>query len=433
MKKFTFRGGIHPEENKRLSEEKPIEEVPLPKEVYVPLQQHIGAPLTSLVKIGDIVKTGQKIGDSEKFISAPVHASISGEVRAIAEWPHPVLGKYKAVVIESDGKDEWIDTSQGEDYTKMRKEDIIKITREAGIVGLGGAAFPTFVKLTPIENKKIDTFILNAAECEPYLTIDYRNLLENAADIITGMKIIMQVLEVKKGIIGIEENKMKAIDKLKEYLKDEEIEIKVLKTKYPQGGEKQLINAILKRTVPSGGLPLDVGVVVNNVGTAIAVKEAVCDNKSLIERSMTITGEGIKEPKNLKVRIGTSLSYLIDYCGGFYKEVNKVIMGGPMMGITVSSLDAPVIKGTSGLLVFAKENIKENGSYPCISCGRCIESCPISLLPCMLTELAQGDRFEETKENGLLDCIECGSCAYGCPAKIEIVHWIKYAKLRVRQ
>jgi electron transport complex protein RnfC len=346
MKKFTFRGGVHPEENKWLTEKKPLEKLPLPQEVYIPLQQHIGAPLKRLVKRGDTVKTGQKIGDVEKFISAPAHASVSGEVKAITKWPHPLLGRYEVIVIESDGKDEWVNGSKEEDYTQTPKENIVKKIREAGLVGLGGAAFPTFVKLTPIENKKIDTFILNAAECEPYLTVDYRNLLENTSDVITGMKIIMRVLEVKKGVIGIEKNKIKATEKLREHLKDTEIDIAVLKTKYPQGGEKQLIKAILKRTVPSGGLPLDVGVVVNNVGTAIAVKEAVCDNKSLVERGVTITGEGIKKPKNLKVRIGTTFSYLIDYCGGLSKEANKIIMGGPMMGIALSSLDAPVVKGS---------------------------------------------------------------------------------------
>lgn len=303
---------------------------------------------------------------------------------------------------------------------------------EAGIVGLGGAAFPTHVKLSPPKEKKIDTVILNGAECEPYLTSDHRLMLERSKDILEGLKIIMKILGVSKGYIGIEQNKPDAITKMKEVARGEtNIEVRDLKVKYPQGAEKQLIKAILDRDVPAGGLPMDVGVVVQNVGTAKAIYDACRYGRPLIERVVTVTGRGVNEPKNLRVRIGTQFSQLLDECGGFKDSTVKVIAGGPMMGIAQTNTEVPVIKGTSGILILTSKEAEKAEYLPCFRCGRCIEACPMKLQPSILSVLIEKGKYQEAKENNLLDCFECGSCAYVCPAKRPMVQFMKLAKLFV--
>jgi len=432
MKVLTFKGGIHPREEKGYTEGKFIREMPPPAKVVIPLRQHIGAPCELKVAKGDIVKTGQVVGNSPAYVCANVHASISGKVVDIGQMPHPVLGSCLSVVIESDNEDKWIDLEPHHDWDRLTKEKLLSIIKEAGIVGMGGAGFPTHVKLSPPENKSIDTVILNGAECEPYLTSDQRIMIERAKDITLGLKIIMKILKVKKAFIAIEINKPSALSLMAKATKDEEnIHLVPLKTKYPQGGEKQLIKAVLNREVPSGGLPLDVGVVVQNVATALAIMEAVTLGKPLIDRTVTVTGLGIKQPQNLRVRLGTSFQDVIDTCGGFDKEPGKIIMGGPMMGLAQKTTEVPVIKGTSGILVLPKKDTKISQHKDCIRCGRCLDVCPMRLMPNMLGILVERGRFNEAKDYHLLDCIECGSCGYVCPANRSLVHLIKLGKYKV--
>jgi electron transport complex protein RnfC len=425
----SFFGGIHPRYNK-ITRKAKIEVAPLPKKIILPLQQHIGAPCDALVKAGDVVKVGQKIADSDKFVSAPIHASISGKVLGISKMPHPTLGECDAIVIESDGKIEWDESvKKRENVSGLSKEELKNIIKDWGIVGLGGAAFPTHVKLSPPLDKKIDTVILNGIECEPYLTCDHRLMLEHAEKIIKGLQLIIKVLEPKQCYIGIEDNKENAISLFEEKLQNMEIkDIKVvkLKTIYPQGAEKNLIYSVLKRKVPAGGLPMDVKVVVQNVGTVKAIYDAVYEGKPLIERVVTITGS-VKEPKNLLVKIGTPVNELISFCGGYEGSIGKVISGGPMMGIAQHNDDIPVIKGSSGILVQREKVIKDE-ERDCIRCGRCVDKCPMSLMPTMIIQYAQKDDFDNCKEYFALDCYECGVCSYVCPSKIPLVHWIKYAK-----
>ncbi len=428
MKTLSFRGGIHPPGKKDLSSESRIETLPLPGRVFIPLSQHIGAPAEPIVKKGDSVRAGQKIAESKGFVSAPVHSSVSGKVSAIKKHPHPVSGSAEAVIIDRQD-DDWEDLSADSSRAGLPPEEIINIIREAGIVGLGGACFPTAVKLSPPEHARIDTLIINGAECEPYLTSDYRLMLEHAPGIIAGARILMGVLKAERCIVALEDNKPLAAAELKK-AGDADIEVIILGAKYPQGGEKQLIQAILKREVPSGGLPLDAGVVVDNAGTALAVKEAVLDGKPLVERVVTVTGENIKSPRNLKVRLGTPFADLIAYCGGLKSAGGKLISGGPMMGMAQYSIEAPVIKGTSGLLALPREKTSPEKEFNCIRCGSCADVCPIGLVPSDLARLSRKAVWDELASSGLNDCIECGCCSYSCPAGIPIVHYIKYAKAR---
>ena len=425
---MTFKGGIHVPDNKHFTRESPVETLPPPDKVFLPLLQHIGAPAKLLVKKGDIVKTGQKIAEASGFISAPVHSSVSGEVLEIKKLPHPVFGVSEAVVIQRRGE-EWTGLNKTLSYESFSGPRLTAMIREAGVVGMGGACFPTSVKLSVPEHAKIDTLIINGAECEPYLSSDYRIMLENAGEIITGTKILAYILKPERCIIALEDNKPLAAEKLIE-ASQSGIEVMTLPTKYPQGGEKQLIKAILGREVPSGGLPLDVGAVVDNAGTALAVKEAVIDGKPLIERVVTVTGENIKTPKNLRVRLGTPFSTLIEYCGGFKQPPGKLIAGGPMMGIAQYSPDAPVLKGTSGLLSFYKDGIRKAALRACIRCGKCVEACPAGLIPSDLARFAEKGAWNTIEGRGLMDCFECGCCSYVCPSAIPIVHYIKYAKAK---
>ncbi len=426
----SFRGGVHPDDRKRYTAAKPIETAPLPDKVVIPTRQHIGAPCTPVVKVGDLVKKGQVIAEAQAFVSSPVHASVSGKVVEIAEYPHPVFGFCPAVVIESDGQDEWAEgLPLSRDWETMEAAALKDIIRQAGIVGMGGATFPTHVKLAPPPEKPIDAFILNGAECEPYLTADHRVMLEATDRVVTGVRIVMKVLGVAKGYIGIEENKPDAIAALVAATKGTGITVAPLKTKYPQGAEKTLIKVILNREVPSGGLPMDVGAVVQNVGTMVAVADAVTRGLPLVERVATVTGGAIAEPKNLLLRIGMTFAQAVELCGGFAKPPAKLIMGGPMMGMAQCRLDVPVIKGTSGILALAAEDLNTGEERPCIRCGRCVEACPMGLVPSMLSILGQRGLYQVAKEEyDLLDCVECGSCVYACPAKRNIVHYVKYLK-----
>ncbi|MBI4653983.1 MAG: electron transport complex subunit RsxC [Nitrospirae bacterium] len=433
-KTATFKRGIHPEEVKELTASTPIIKANIPERVVIPLSQHTGAPAKHEVGIGDLVKKYQLIGSPQGFVSSPVHSSISGKVIAIADFPHPSGKMIPSIVIESDGKDEGISSKENPDYLNLNPDEIKTIIRDAGIVGLGGAAFPTSVKLSPPKEKSIDTVILNGAECEPYLTADHRLMLEQAEGVVNGLKIIMKSLDVNRGYIGIENNKPDAIEKMRGVISTElNIEVIPLKVKYPQGAEKMLIKAITNREVPPRGLPMDVGVVVQNVGTAFAIYEAVRYGKPLIERVISITGRGIKEPKNMKVKIGTLMSDVIEQCGGFTDGAVKIIMGGPMMGFAQWRLNVPMVKGTSGILVLTGDDyIPSEEYFACIHCGSCIDVCPMGLNPSMLSILSEKAHYEGTKEYNLFDCFECGSCAYVCPSNRPMVQFIRLAKLMVK-
>lgn len=430
----TFKGGIHPSDKKELSADASIAATKQPPRVIIPLSQHLGAPCKPVVSSGQEVKKGELIGEAGGFVSAPVHASVSGKVIAISEFLNPMGSMVNSVVIENDGREEWATLKANPDYMELSADKLKDKIKAAGIVGMGGAAFPTLVKLTPPAEKPIDTIIINGAECEPYLTADYRLMLEKPREIIEGLKIFMKVLNVNKGFIGIENNKPEAIKKIKEAVKKEDnIEVIALEVKYPQGAEKMLIKAVTGRKVPPRGLPMDVKVIVQNVGTAFAVYEAVRHGRPLIERVVTVTGEGINKPSNLMVKIGTMFSELIEECGGFKDGVGKVIAGGPMMGFAVPSLEVPVIKGTSGILVLpADVNLDAEDFGPCIKCGRCIDVCSMGLMPSMLSVTSEKGFYEQAKEYNLFDCFECGSCAFVCPSKRPIVQLIKLAKSQVK-
>ena len=434
LKKLTFKGGVHPPESKELAEHKSIETLPSPEYVVIPVQQHIGAPAEPVVEVGAEVKIGDVVCQSKGFVSVPSHASISGKVTKIEPRPHPVGGNVLSIVIESDGKEEWSsDIKFEEDYFDLDIEEMKKRILNAGIAGMGGAAFPSHVKLSPPSDKPIDTFILNGAECEPFLTADHRLMLEKTDEILEGVRIIMKILNCKNGYIGIENNKPDAIKAMSEAVERKNLDIKVisLPVKYPQGAEKQLIKAITDRTVPAGGLPMDVGCFVHNVGTAKAIYDAVSSKKPLIERVVTVTGSGIGEPKNVLAPIGTPFQNLIDFCGGLKEDTVKVVNGGPMMGIAQYTLDVPVVKGTSGILALTKKETSMREPDPCIRCARCVDVCPMNLLPNEMARFIEYGHFDEADELGVLDCIECGSCSYICPSRIRHVHLFKYAKLEI--
>jgi electron transport complex protein RnfC len=432
----TFRGGIHPPTRKFQTEKKPLEVMPSPGRVLVPLRQHLGAPARATVKAGDHVNAGQCIARGPGFVTTTMHAPISGEVVSIKPQNHPVFYSCEAIEIKSDGKNEW---EYGPKRSRDRIEDIppdeIKTTvTESGIVGLGGAAFPTHVKLSPPPEKKIEVYILNGAECEPYLTGDNRLMQERTADIVLGLRLMMRAIGVDRGIIGVEDNKPDSLRALgKAVAEYPNIKVEKLHTKYPQGAEKNLIRVLTGREIPRGGLPMDVGVGINNVGTALAVAEAVFDGIPLVQRAVTVTGSAIAEPKNLVVRIGTNFQEVIDYCGGFSEPPAKILMGGPMMGIAQYTTDVPTIKGTSGIVALTEDDVAIVESQTCIRCGRCVNACPMYLLPSTLGILTERHKFEEAKKLGLLDCVECGCCTYVCPAGRPMVHMFRFAKVELRK
>lgn len=434
MSLFTFKGGIHPPYKKELAKESPIRTAELPKSLTIPLTQHIGAPCIPVVEAGETVKEGQLLGKGESFVSAPVHASTSGKVKRIEKSLHPLGQPVLSVLLEPDGKEDKAYMEPMGDAVETLPPEAVKVrVKDAGIVGLGGATFPAHVKFSPPKDKPIDTLILNGCECEPYLTADHRTMIERAPDMLLGARMIGRVLGVKKIVVAVENNKTDAIEICRKSPHAGGIEFAVTATKYPQGGEKMLIKAVLHREVPSGGLPMDVGVVVSNVGTAVAVCEAVRDGKPLIERVLTVTGNAAKSPGNWLVKIGTPIGDVIEQSGGTTGTVGKLIAGGPMMGIVQASYDVPVIKGTSGILLLREEEYMKTGHLPCIKCSFCVQACPTGLLPSRLSMLAEAGAWEKMEEYGVNDCIECGSCAYVCPSKRPIVQLVKTAKIMVRE
>ncbi len=430
-----FKGGVHPDHNKSQTETVPVEIFAAPERIVIPLSQHIGAPSKPMVKRGDNIVIGQVLGETAGFVSSPIHSSVSGTVQSVGHFPHPNGKQCIAVEIKNNFKDEtatffpfetpWREAAPGE---------LIQKIASCGIVGMGGASFPTHVKLSPPSNKPIDTLIINGAECEPFLTADHRLMLERTEEFLTGVQILKKILAADKCIIGIEENKPDAIDSVNKKLSDPRfkgITVGVLKAKYPQGGEKQLIEAITSRQVPSGGLPMDVGCVVDNVGTTVAVQEAIITGKPLYQRILTVTGPTVANPKNLLVRVGTPIKDILDACSVDFSRTKKVIMGGPMMGIAQSDLDAPVIKSTSGLLCYDR-SYPGIRAYPCINCGKCLKACPMKLVPSRIAKYVENDKIEDAMEWNLMDCMECGSCTYICPSKINIVNYVKLGKYKVQ-
>lgn len=427
---LTFAGGIHPlqhlYEGKKLTEKCVIEEMPAGHIVKIPLSQHVGALATPIVKTGERVLMGQKIAEAQGFVSVPIHASVSGVVSAIEEITgingHPV----QAIVIENDGKDEHFYEAP-ENIDALTKEEIIACIRDAGNVGMGGAAFPTHVKLSPPEGKNINLLLINGAECEPFLTADYRLMVECPKRVLMGVKLLMRALDVKKAIIGIEDNKPEAIEKMSAAVDTHSIRVVPVETKYPQGSEKQLINAITGRVVPAGGLPMDAGVVVVNIASAKAIADAFYAGEPLIRRVVTVTG-AVKEPKNLLVRLGVSAREVLDYVGGFKSEPLKIVSGGPMMGLPLPTLDCVITKGFSGLLVLDREYTQKEKETNCIKCGKCAEACPMRLMPMMISASALYEDFDRAEANHAMDCMSCGCCSYICPAKKPIAQNIKFAK-----
>ena len=428
MKTKTFPHGIHPPEGKEPTAEKTLEFMPHPEKVVIPLHQHFGNPAEPLVKKGEEVFLGQKIGEATSLFSASVHASVSGKV--LDGHNHPLGKPVLSITLANDGEDrvrpDWEKTV---DPFVLEPDQIRQKVKEAGIVGLGGAAFPTAVKLTPPKDKPIDTVIINGCECEPILTADYRLMMEYPDEILRGAELVRIATGADRILVGIEDNKKKAFDLIQQKTAPYSAEVFLVKTKYPQGAEKNLIYALLGREVPKGGLPFDVNVVVQNVGTAKAIWDTAKSGKPLYERALTVSGNGIKEPKNLIVRIGTPFLAVTDYCGGLNEDVNIIIMGGPMMGLSQWALDAPVIKGTSGVLAWTSP--KPVAEFACIRCGRCVEHCPMGLVPTQLMKYVKYDQLTGAEDWGALDCVECGSCQYSCPAKIPLVHWIRLGKNQI--
>ncbi len=434
---YTFKGGIHPDDSKEYTKNIPISVLDGTDEHVFPLQQHIGAPLEPVVEIGSHVKVGTKLADSDAFVSAPIHSSVSGTVKAIEKRPHPNGAMVMSIVVENDGE-YMIDESvqpRGE-LRDLLPEDIRAIVREAGIVGMGGAGFPTHVKITPPKDKRIDYVIINGAECEPYLTSDHRVLLESPDMVLFGLKALMRVFELDEGYIAIEQNKPDAILLMEEKLARTEykgIKLCELRTKYPQGAEKQLIYAITGREVPSGALPADVGAVVVNVDTAVAIATAIKTGMPSIRRIVTVSGDAVSEPANFEVRLGASFSYVFDKAGGFKKDPVKIIMGGPMMGQAQDSIDVPVTKGTSALLAFSSDTVVYDEKDVCIRCGKCVKVCPMGLMPLYMKLYSQNGDWEMCEKYSVLDCMECGACSYICPGRQHPVQSIRTAKQKVME
>ena len=426
MAKSTFVGGIHPYEGKELSKDKPIREV-LPKgDLVYPLSQHIGAPATPIVKKGDYVLQGQKIAEATGFVSAPIYATVSGTVKAVEPRRVVTSNEVMSIVIENDGLYKEVDYPDRKPYEEMTSEEIINIVKEAGVVGMGGAGFPTFIKLSPKEPEKIDYVIANCAECEPYLTSDYRRMIEEPHKLIEGLKIMLRLFPNAKGILAVEENKPDAIALLKKLTSDEkDIIVKPLKTKYPQGAERGIIYATTGRAINSSMLPADAGCIVDNVDTIVAIYHAVVQGKPLMYRIVTVTGDAIADPRNFIVRIGTNYNELIEEAGGFKIEPVKVISGGPMMGFAMFDLNVPTTKIASALLCLTKDDVADMQPTACINCGRCAEVCPSRLIPSYLSDAAEhGDSETFLKLEGL-ECVECGCCSYACPVNRQLAQTIK--------
>ena len=437
MKTFHI-GGVHPAENK-LSAGSPIREAALPKQAVFSMFQHIGAPAKPVVQKGDVVKVGTLLAEAGGFVSAPIYSSVSGKVNKIDNVLDASGTRRMAVIVDVEG-DEWedsIDRSKDlvrlSDRPELDAKTIVEKIKNAGIVGLGGATFPSHVKLTPPPGCKAECVIINAVECEPYLTADHRLMLEHPDEILVGVDLIMKAVDVTKGYVGIENNKPDAIKLMTEKAKQyPNIEIVPLKVKYPQGGEKQLIDAVIGRQVPAPpAIPINVGAVVQNVGTAFAIYEAVMKNKPLIDRIITVTGKSVKNPSNLLARLGTPFQQLIDECGGLPEDTGKIIGGGPMMGKALLSLEVPMTKGSSGLLLMNEKEARRSEPQPCIRCAKCVSACPMGLEPFLLSKAAAMEEWEMAEKNDIVSCIECGSCQFTCPSKRPLLDMIRVGKSTV--
>ena len=426
MAKLTFTGGIHPYDGKELSKDKPIKAI-LPKgELVYPMSQHIGAPASPIVAKGDHVLTGQKIAEAGGFVSAPIYATVSGTVKAIEPRRTVTGDMVMSIVVENDNLYDEVTYGPVKPLEELTKEEIIGLIREAGVVGMGGAGFPTHVKLSPKEPEKIEYVIANCAECEPYLTSDYRRMIEEPEKIVEGMKVILRLFDKAKGILAVEDNKPDCVAALKKLTADEkDITVKALKTKYPQGAERQLIYASTGRAINSGMLPADAGCIVDNVDTIVAINQAVREGKPLMHRIVTVTGDAVADPRNFIVRIGTNYHELVEEAGGFKTEPAKIVSGGPMMGFALFGLDVPTTKTSSALLCMTEDEVSRYEPSACINCGRCVEVCPGRVLPSKLADFAeQGDDEKFLAYNGM-ECCECGCCSYVCPAKRPLTQEIK--------
>lgn len=430
---YSFKGGIHTPSNKEATRARPIEHIEEPQYVVIPMRQHIGTPCTPTVKRGDYVYMGQVVGDSDSFVSAPVHASVSGNVIEVSQRWHPNGDRVMSVVIENDYMDVPIPdkAKRIKNPDKMTPEDILALSREAGLVGMGGAGFPTHVKLKTAMDKKVDKFIINGAECEPVITADERGMIEYPKFIVGGIRMIMKALRLDTAYVGIESNKGDAISTMKIIGEPYGIHTVNLLTKYPQGSEKQLINAITRREVRPGELPMDAGCVVFNIDTCASLYRAATTGLPLIKRVVTISGPAVKTSKNALARIGTPMQYMFEAAGGFIAPPTKIIMGGPMMGVAQHTLEAPIIKQTSGLLAYDKNEATTVSNPDCIRCGRCVKGCPMRLMPNYINMFVKAEMFEEAEKYNVTDCMECGACAYVCPAKIQLVQVMRMAKFKI--
>lgn len=426
MAKLTFMGGIHPYDGKDLSKDKPIKAI-LPKgELVYPVSQHIGAPAVPVVAKGDHVLTGQKIAEAGGFVSAPIYATVSGTVKAIEPRRTVTGDMVQSIVVENDGQYEEVQYAPVKPLQELTKEEIIALVREAGIVGMGGAGFPTHVKLSPKEPDKIEYVIANCAECEPYLTSDYRRMLEEPEKLVDGLKVMLRLFDNAKGVLAVEDNKPDCIAVLKKLVANEpDISVKALKTKYPQGAERQLIYAVTGRAINSSMLPADAGCIVDNVDTVVAINQAVREGKPLMHRIVTVTGDAVADPRNFIVRIGTNYHELIEEAGGFKTEPAKIVSGGPMMGFALFGLDVPTTKTSSALLCMTKDEVSEYLPSACINCGRCVEVCPGRVMPSKLADYAEHGNEEAFLAHHGMECCECGCCSYICPAKRPLTQEIK--------
>jgi len=438
--KFTFKRGIHPPHRKKFSQDVPIQPIAIkPGQVFVvPMSQHLGAPNSPTVEKKQQVTAGQEVGNAEAFVSAPVHSPVNGAVIAVEPRLHPTGRKVLSVVISADQQQPqplpWKELTNDFVLDKYTPEQIISTIRAAGSVGQGGAAFPTAVKLVQNPKKPVDTIILNGCECEPYLTSDYRLMLEAPGPMIAGLQLAIKAAGAERGLIAIEDNKKDAIDLIADKISNiPNLQVAACKTKYPQGGERQLILAILKRIVPTGGLPLDVGVVVVNAGTASAIALACTENRPCTERIVTLTGAGINNPGNFRVPVGMLLSDLIEQCGGLTDDAEKVLLGGPMMGPSTSRLDVPILKGASGITVMTKKDVILYPERGCIKCSRCVDNCPLKLVPTQIAHAVKARDIETALEYDLMACIECGCCTYVCPSKIPLVQYMRSGKEMARK
>lgn len=436
MRLFKFKGGVHPDERKT-TRELPISPMPVPRRLYLPLQQHIGAPAEPVVAVGEHVKKGQLLARATAPVSAPVHASTSGTIVAIDDCtaPHPSGLTVKSIIIESDGRDEWSDTIIPIDPFKLTAEEIARKVGEAGIVGMGGAAFPAAVKLNLGSRKSIHTLVINGGECEPYLTCDDRLMQERPGPIIDGIRLMLKALNCRRALIAVENNKPQAQQALRDVAAAfTEITVVGVPTRYPMGSEKQMIQTLTGLEVPAGGLGADIGVMVHNVATAYAVHQALRHGRPLVSRIVTVSGSAVARPANLEVPLGTLASELVEHCGGLHKEAQRQLLGGPMMGTSLPHLAVPIVKGSNGVLALAAEEMRlQPQAQPCIRCGRCVDACPLGLMPLEMAARARNGKVEDALDYGLMDCIACGTCSYVCPSSIPLTQYFNFAKGELAQ